>query len=129
MSLNLYNTLKQLILEIADTSKVDDAIDKHLVVSVYYAGDETVEAGWRDVEPYVRGVSLADNDVIRLWVRKGVTKTEIPGWKTFRLDRVTTWNNTFEKFDTPISDRDNTAPKYNSKGDKLMKRIFKQAQF
>lgn len=127
--LGLYSTLKELILEVASRSQVEDSIDKKQRVRIYYDGDETEHAGYRNIEPYVLGLSLAGNPIVRSWQINGVTDTESPGWKTFRLDRIRSWSPFHNYFYTPISDRDRTAPEYNRLGDDSMTTIYKQAQF
>ena len=77
------------------------------------------------------GLSKAGNPILRAWQINGVTDTEAPMWKTFRLDKITDWRpfpNYF--FDTP-RDRPDTssAPEYNQRGDNSMTTIYKQAQF
>ena len=37
--------------------------------------------GNRIIQPYVYGVSLTGNDVVRVWQQGGVTDSEVPGWK------------------------------------------------
>ena len=129
MSLGLYNTLQELILEVATRSQVEQAVEKKQRVRIYYDGDETVIAGYRNIEPYVLGLSKAGNPIVRSWQLNGVTDTETPGWKTFRLDRISSWNKIPSYFYAPISDRDRSAPVYNSTGDRSMTTIYKQAKF
>ena len=85
--------------------------------------------GWRWIEPYVYGLSKAGNPIIRAFQIEGVTDTEQPGWKTFRLDKITSWVRTPKMFYSPISDRDPRVPKYNDRGDRSMTTIYKQATF
>lgn len=127
--MKLYSILNNLILEAATRSEVESAIEKHQTCRIYYEGDETLAKGWRWVEPYVLGLSKAGNPIVRAYQIQGVTDTEQPGWKTFRLDKITTWTRTPRTFYTPISDRDPRVPKYNEKGDRSMITIYKQAKF
>lgn len=129
MGLGLYNIMKELILEIANRSQVEEAIEKKQRIRIYYDGDETVNAGYRNIEPYVLGLSKAGNPVIRAWQLNGVTDTITPGWKMFRLDRISAWRPFHNYFYQPISDRDHSAPKYNDSGDDGMTTIYKQAEF
>ena len=131
MSLGIYNTLKELILEAIDRSKVEDAIEKKRRIRIYYAGENGDVSGYRNIEPYVFGLSKAGNPIIRAWQINGVTDSESPMWKTFRLDKITDWRpypNYF--FDTP-RDRYGTssAPEYRENGDDSMTIIYKQAKF
>lgn len=127
--MKLYSLLNNIILEVANRSEVEEAIQTHRTCRIYYEGDETMAKGWRWVEPYVLGLSKAGNPILRAYQIQGVTDTEQPGWKTFRLDKITSWVRTPKMFYTPISDRDSRVPKYNSNGDRSMITIYKQAQF
>lgn len=135
--MKLYSLLENVILEAVSSSRVDDAIEKKQRARIYY--DPTINRteeeedknlpGYRNIETYVHGVSKAGNPIIRAYQMNGVTETDSPGWKTFRLDRITDWRTFPSFFYTPISDRVAGTPKYNQNGDKSMIRIFKQAKF
>ena len=127
--MKLYSLLNNLILESTNRSEIEDAIEKHRTCRVYYDGDETISSGWRWVEPYVLGISKANNSIVRVFQIEGVTDTEQPAWKTFRVDKISQWVRTPRMFYVPISDRDPSVPKYNSMGDKSMITIYKQAKF
>jgi len=129
--LGLYNVLQELILEGASRSQVESAIEKRQRIRIYYKGEDDEVSGYRNIEPYVLGLSKADNPILRAWQVNGVTDTETPMWKTFRLDKITDWRpfpNFF--FDTP-RDRPNnsSAPEYKENGDDSMTTIYKQAKF
>jgi hypothetical protein len=112
--MKLYSILNEVILEAAERMEVDD----------------TIQAGERDIEPYVLGLSKAGNPILRAYQYRGVTDTEQPGWKTFRLDKIRDWNDMNDMpFRTPISDRVRNIPKYNPRGDRSMITIYKQAKF
>ncbi len=97
---------------------VIDAIKNSDIAYIYYAGDGTVNRGYRTIEPYTLGVhGSTGNLVLRAWQQAGASDTkkdatrpadEIPGWRLFRLDGITTFMKTFKKFD-PAKPR----PKYN----------------
>ena len=77
------------------------------------------------------GLSKANNPIIRAWQLNGVTDTEAPMWKTFRLDKITDWRPYPNYFrDTP-KDRPltSTAPEYREDGDDSMITIYKQVKF
>lgn len=118
--MNLYNIYKDIILENTARSSIMDAIDKHYRVTIYYAGDEETAPGKRTIEVYAYGMSKAGNQVIRAYQLFGDTKTVIPQWKLFRVDRITRWEPTNFKFYKPISDRDPSIPKFNQNGDNSM---------
>ena len=127
--MKLYSLLNNLILETANRQEVETAIENHQTARIYYEGDETLARGWRWVEPYVLGLSKAGNLILRAYQIQGVTDTEQPGWKTFRIDKISNWVKTPKTFYSPISDRDSRAPKYNENGDRSMITIYKQAKF
>ena len=128
--MKLYSLLNEIILEVASRTEVERAITNHDRVRIYYGGDEVEAEGERFIEPYVLGLSKAGNPILRAYQYKGVTDTEQPGWKTFRLDRMLDWDETNEfPFNTPISDRVRNIPKYNPNGDRSMITIYKQAKF
>jgi len=127
--MKLYSILKSIIVEEASRSEVERAIVNHDLIKIYYEGDDTLQPGWRDIEPYVVGLSPRENMILRAYQYAGVTDTEQPGWKTFRLDRIKDWQELGTKFNRPISDRLPNVPKYNPYGDKSMITIFKQAKF
>jgi len=129
MSLGIYNTLQELILEATSRTQVEVAIEKKQRVRIYYRGDEGEISGYRNIEPYVLGLSKTDNPILRAWQINGVTDTEAPMWKTFRLDKITDWRTFPNFFHTPISDRDRAAPTYRENGDDSMTTIYKQAKF
>lgn len=135
--MKLYSLLENIILEAISNTNIDNAIEKKQRVRIYY--DPTINrtedeedknlAGARNIETYVYGVSKAGNDIIRCFQLNGVTETDSPGWKTFRVDRITSWVPYHSFFYVPISDRDTRQPKYNPDGDKSMTKIYKQANF
>ena len=128
--MKLYSILNEIILEAAERMEVERAIVNHDRIRINYLGDDTIQAGERDIEPYVLGLSKAGNPILRAYQYRGVTDTEQPGWKTFRLDKIRDWNEMNDMpFRTPISDRVRNIPKYNPRGDRSMITIYKQAKF
>lgn len=128
--MKLYSILNEIILEAAERMEVERAIVNHDRIRINYLGDETIKAGERDIEPYVLGLSKTGNPILRAYQYRGVTDTEQPGWKTFRLDKIRDWSDMNDMpFRTPISDRVRNIPKYNPRGDRSMITIYKQAKF
>lgn len=127
--LKLYNIFENLILENSSRSSVMDAIDRKYRVNIYYLGDDNTAAGKRTIEVYAFGLTKANNPVIRAYQIFGDTKTFVPAWKFFRLDRISRWEPTTFRFYTPISERDPSAPKFNPSGDKTMSTVYKIANF
>lgn len=120
----------RLLTEWVNRNDIIDAIQKHDVIYIYYAGDETVNRGYRTIEPYALGVSTAGNLVLRAWEQAGASDskdhepksqpTSQYGWRLFRLDGITSWLNTMKKFAT---DKSKIRPKYNP-NDKGMTEII-----
>lgn len=121
--MKLYSFLKSLILEVANKSEVESAMDKRRLVSLRY--DDTEDPGGKGqrwVEIYCYGLSLSDNEIIRVYQIGGDTKTIQPGWKTFRLDRINEFKILGGNFNQP-------RPLFNPNGDKSMKKVYKITQF
>lgn len=96
---------------------VADAIKNKDVVFIYYAGDDTVNKGYRTIEPFLLGRTKAGNLALRAWQQNGATdrgnnpsrkNDEIPGWRLFRLDGITSLVKTLRKFEP---ERPNYNPK------------------
>ncbi len=126
--MKLYNSLKSLILEVASTESIVDAIKKRDIVVIYYDGDEPGGRGLRSIEPVCLGYSKSDNLILRAWDTEGASHTNykgeqpLPGWRIFRLDKILSFKPTGEKFNTP-------RPGYNTTGDKSMNRVIINAKF
>lgn len=123
IKMKLYNLLEHIILEQVNRSEIENAMEKRRIVSLRY--DDTEDPGGKGqrwVEIYAYGVSLAGNDIIRVYQVGGDTKTIQPGWKTFRVDRI-------EGFQTLGGTFDEPKPLFNPNNDKSMSRIYKITQF
>lgn len=126
--MNLTNTLKGLLTEIASIQTVQDAVNGRKVCVIYYDGDEPGGRGLREVEPVALGKSKAGNLVMRGWDREGASHTgykgeqPLPGWRLFRLDKILSMKPTGEVYNTP-------KPNYNFNGDKSMVSVITIAKF
>lgn len=126
--MKLYNTIKNLILEVASIDSIVDAIKKRQKVVIYYDGDEPGGKGLRSIEPVCFGYSKADNPVLRAWDEEGSSHTSykgeqpLPGWRLFRVDKILSFKPTTEKFNTP-------RPGYNKDGDKGMVKVIINCKF
>lgn len=128
--LSLYNLYKEIILERINRPDILSTLGNKQVVTIYYRGDHTINAGYRDIEVYALGLSKAGNPVIRAWQLRGKTDTEIPAWKLFRIDKISSWKpKKGEFFRKPISDRKPGIPKFNPVGDKSMIKVDKIVNF
>lgn len=126
--MNLYNTLKGVILEVASIGSITDAIKKKQKVIIYYDGDEPGGRGLREIEPVCLGYSTAGNPVLRAWDIEGsshrdyIGKKPLPSWRLFRLDKILSFKPTGESFTEP-------RPNFNASGDKSMTRVLVIANF
>jgi len=126
--MNLYNTFKHLILEVASIDSIVDAIKHKKKIIIYYDGDEPGGKGLREIEPVCFGYSKSDNPVLRAWDESGASHTNykgeqpLPGWRLFRVDKILSFKPSSEKFNTP-------RPGYNPSGDKGMVRVIINAKF
>ena len=120
--MKLYNSLKTLILEVASLGAVRDAISKKNKCIIYYIGDEPGGKGLREIEPVCLGYSKSGNLVLRAWDYEGASHTAykgkqpLPGWRLFRLDKITMFRPTEDNFFDP-------RPNYNFNGDRSMTRV------
>lgn len=126
--MKLYNTLNNLILEVASREQIMDAIKTRRVCVIYYNGDEPGGKGLRVIEPVAFGLTKKGNPVLRAWDREGAShkaylgKKPLPSWRFFRIDRMEFIRPTQEIFNEP-------RPGYNPNGDKSMERVFLNAIF
>jgi predicted DNA-binding transcriptional regulator YafY len=126
--MNLYNTLKGLIMEVATRDELTKAISSRNMLSIYYAGDMTLNPGWRTIEPVALGLSKkkvgSGNLVLRAWQVDGATDRPrtAPGWRFFRADRIEQVETLMDTFDSP-------RPNYNPNGDKSMSTMYINAKF
>jgi predicted DNA-binding transcriptional regulator YafY len=126
--MKLYNTLNNLILEVASKDQIIDAIKTRRVCVIYYNGDEPGGRGLRVIEPVAFGYSKKGNPVLRAWDREGAShkaylgKKPLPSWRFFRVDKM--------EFIRPTQEIYNEVrPGYNPNGDKSMERVLINAKF
>jgi hypothetical protein len=115
--------LKEILKEEANVAYVSDAIKKKYEVELNYHADNDVKgSGKRIIQPVALGHSSKGNLVLRAFQPYGDTKTKIPRWKLFRLDRIEDW--------IPLKKRKFTRPNsYNPNGDDTMTDVLIQADF
>ena len=95
---------------------------------IYYIGDEPGGKGLREIEPVCLGYSKSGNLVLRAWDFEGASHTAykgkqpLPGWRLFRLDKITMFRPTEDNFFDP-------KPNYNFNGDRSMTKVLINAQF
>lgn len=124
--MKLLESLKRIIIkEAISRDSVIDAIRNKKVVTIYYAGDKTINKGYREVEIVAIGPhNKSGNIVVRAWQRRGASDTpdNQPGWRLFRLDKINNISPTSDTFETP-------RPYFNPSGDKHMSQVFEIASF
>lgn len=124
--MKLTQLYKQIINESVSRDKVLSAIENKDLIRVTYDNEAT---GPRTIQVYAFGDSKAGNPIIRVYQPFGDTETEIPTWKTFRLDRIMSWTVLNKKFYKPVSDYDTSIPSFNPSGDDTMRTVHKIAKF
>lgn len=136
--LKLYNLYKEVILEAVQDNKIYDAIRKRHRVNITYHDDNGQATGKRTIEVYYFGALAVSNPTgkpaIRAYQIFGETKTEAPGWKTFLVDKIISWQPLDFVFYTPISDRDpalkNAGKAYREDNvDELFSSVYASADF
>jgi hypothetical protein len=99
---------RALLHEAVQSNRIIQSIKNRVVNKIYYSGDEGQVPGWRSVEIFAYGRNKAGNDVIRAWLREGTSATpqgngrdplrNKPGWRLFRVDRISSFQNTNQRF-------------------------------
>ena len=90
---------EMLLRESASVENVVKAMDNHSKVIInYHSNGKDDNTGTRVIEPITYGLTKAGNPVIRAYQPYGDTTTKTPGWKMFRLDRISYWEETDSKF-------------------------------
>lgn len=111
-------------------TRLQDAIKNKFVCVIFYKVENKLGflAGHqRVIEPYAIGVSRTGNIVVRAWLQRGASKTGqkdhslVPGWRLYRLDRITAISTSLQKFEVPRKG-------YNPE-DKGMSEVMVSAQF
>lgn len=121
---------KILLNESVSINDVNNAINGHnRVIINYHANGKNEHSGPRIIEVYVYGLTKSGNPVIRAFQPYGDTTTKIPGWKLFRLDRITSWKVTDQTFNEPPSSYYNSCGEFNQNGDNSMGIIYKIIKF
>ena len=110
---------RQLLSEGVGQGSIVDAINKHKIVHIYYAGDNTIMKGYRTIKPYVLGTSKSKEAqqkpymLLRAWETAGSSDSKKMyytqkgkgeyGWRLFRVDKITSFLPTGEIFSTEES--------------------------
>ena len=110
--MKLTSLYKDIILEAVSRNQIISAINNRNVCTIYYEGDTINNPGYREIEPYVYGLSKRENPVIRAYQLEGKSDTpdKIPGWRLFRVDRMVDFVNSGDIFEE-------AKPLYNPNGE------------
>lgn len=122
---------KDILNEMATPQQVTDAIKKRYEVKINYTSDDDNKGGGlRLIQPVAYGTSKAGNPVIRAFQPFGDTKTKVPHWKMFRLDKIDKWMPMRNrKFEEPPHTQWGAEGNFNPNGDKSMANVFLVADF
>lgn len=121
---------KVLLNETVSVNDINNAIDGHNKIIINYKSNgEDKNGGARVIEIYAYGLTKAGNPVIRAYQPYGDTTTRVPNWKFFRIDRITAWRPTGQRFDNPPKSYYKSFGEFNQDGDKSMSIVFKIAKF
>lgn len=125
------NESKYLLKEDVDQTRVIDAIKRRKEVRAYYSSDDDPKgSGERLIQPVAFGLSKSGNPVVRAFQPFGDTKTKVPHWKLFRLDRFTSWNILKNRtFKEPPGMQYGEQGSFNENGDKGMSEVYVVADF
>lgn len=131
--------LRQVLNEAATPQQVTDAIKKRYEVKIKYGDNKEKGGGQRLIQPVAYGTMKGTgNPVIRAFQPFGDTKTKVPHWKMFRLDKIEDWKPLRNRhFDDPskgqfakgkfnVTGAEGT---FNPNGDKSMDQVFIVADF
>lgn len=131
--------LRKVLNEAATPQQVTDAIKKRYEVKIKYGDNEQKGGGQRIIQPVAYGTMKGTgNPVIRAFQPFGDTKTKVPHWKMFRLDKIEDWKPLRNRhFDDPSKGQfakgkftpTGAEGAFNPNGDKSMDQVFIVADF
>lgn len=127
----LENVVRSLLNEnTVSVSDVENAIESHnrIIIDYNSKGDPS-NSGARVIEVYAYGLTKAGNPCIRAFQPYGNTTSRVPSWKFFRLDRISAWKPTKQKFSHPADFYYKNLGDFNPNGDETMSVVYKIAQF
>lgn len=126
----LKEIINGLLIESANIGSVSTAIRQRKEAEIYYEADDDAKGtGKRVIQPVAIGLSKAGNMVLRAFQPYGDTKTKVPHWKMFRLDKIKTWKTLWKRtFDEPPAQY-SAEGEFNDKGDKSMSEVYLVANF
>lgn len=129
MAISLYQAIKKILNESVEPKDINDAIKNQYQVIIKYSDEENHAPEKRVIEPYIYGLSKANNPVIRGYQYYGDTYRGVPHWKLFRVDRITYWQPTENHFNDSPKNRGWNAEAYTENVDKDMSQVFSYVSF
>ena len=127
MNLFFKNIVSDILTEGINASNAGDAIRHRNEVEITYSGDD---GGKRVIQPVAYGLSKAGNMVLRAFQPFGTTKTKVPHWKLFRMDKIDSWKQLRGRiFSEPPGQYDSADGKFNPNGDESMSEVYLVANF
>ena len=105
-----------LIREDASVDDINNAVNNMHPATITYSGPSGDGLGEREIYPVCYGVSTAGNLVVRAFQPAGDSSSDVPAWKLFRYDRITSWDTDNSRHFDP---KDLNG--FNEKGDEQMK--------
>lgn len=127
MNLFFKNIVSDILTEGINASNAGDAIRHRNEVEITYSGDD---GGKRIIQPVAYGLSKAGNMVLRAFQPFGTTKTKVPHWKLFRMDKIDSWKQLRGRiFSEPPGQYNSADGKFNPNGDESMSEVYLVANF
>lgn len=120
------NIINSLLTESINASNAGDAIRHRFEVEITYSGDN---GGKRIIQPVAYGMSKAGNMVLRAFQPFGTTKTKVPHWKMFRLDKIDSWKVLRNRIFSEPPGQYGAEGKFNPNGDETMSEVYLVANF
>lgn len=126
----LKHIIKGILNEEAQITSVSNAIRKrHEAEIYYYDPTDPKGSGKRIIQPVAYGLSKAGNMVLRAFQPYGDTKTKVPHWKLFRLDKIRNWKTLKNRIFSEPPGQFSAEGAYNPNGDKTMSQVYLNANF
>lgn len=128
----MQDIFKELLLEAVSRNRIITSMKNNVVNIIFYDDptDPNVESGYRTIEIYAYGTTKAGNPAIIAWLRNEKSATLKSGnshdairWRIYRLDRIKSFQNTIQKFDSSKAFVDQNRPHLNL-GYKNMSTIY-----
>ena len=127
----LKSIIKGILTESTYITNVSTAIRQRKEVEIFYDDEDNDPkgSGKRVIQPVAYGLSKAGNLVVRAFQPYGDTKTKVPHWKLFRLDKIKSWKTLWKRsFNEPPAQY-GAEGAFNSKGDNSMSEVYLVANF